>query len=182
MTSCYHRLTTAPITAQNGAVQSRPRTVEILSLPLNRNYANQRPGIFLRSSKHSKSFIFEAVGPNGVWDRFDGGNEAEKVGPCPYSAGDHQAVGDVVEKDENRDRKVEINGKRTMRRRTSSSRSKDRTVKVVVAAAITVVLGVGNRVLYKLALVPLKHYPFFLAQLATFGYLALLLLLFFLLD
>lgn len=41
---------------------------------------------------------------------------------------------------------------------------------VAVAAAVTVALGVGNRVLYKLALVPLKHYPFFLAQLATFGY------------
>lgn len=41
---------------------------------------------------------------------------------------------------------------------------------VVAAAAVTVVLGTGNRVLYKLALVPLKNYPFFLAQLATFGY------------
>uniref|UniRef100_A0A803L3W0 Uncharacterized protein n=1 Tax=Chenopodium quinoa TaxID=63459 RepID=A0A803L3W0_CHEQI len=47
---------------------------------------------------------------------------------------------------------------------------RDRTVKVMVAAGATVVLGVANRVLYKLALVPLKHYPFFLAQLATFGY------------
>ncbi|GAB4846440.1 Protein clt1, chloroplastic [Ancistrocladus abbreviatus] len=45
-----------------------------------------------------------------------------------------------------------------------------RTVEVMVASAVTVVLGVGNRVLYKLALVPLKQYPFFLAQLATFGY------------
>lgn len=47
---------------------------------------------------------------------------------------------------------------------------RDRKVEVLVAAAATVVLGVGNRVLYKLALIPLKHYPFFLAQLATFGY------------
>lgn len=46
----------------------------------------------------------------------------------------------------------------------------DRTVEVAVAGIATVVLGVGNRVLYKLALVPLKNYPFFLAQLATFGY------------
>ncbi|KAJ0076240.1 hypothetical protein Patl1_34722 [Pistacia atlantica] len=46
---------------------------------------------------------------------------------------------------------------------------RSRKVEVVVAAAVTVVLGIGNRVLYKLALVPLKHYPFFLAQLATFG-------------
>ncbi|GER40733.1 CRT (chloroquine-resistance transporter)-liketransporter 1 [Striga asiatica] len=45
----------------------------------------------------------------------------------------------------------------------------DRRAEVMVAAVATVVLGVGNRVLYKLALVPLKHYPFFLAQLATFG-------------
>ncbi|KAF9589096.1 hypothetical protein IFM89_018827 [Coptis chinensis] len=47
---------------------------------------------------------------------------------------------------------------------------RERKVEVLVAAAATVILGVGNRVLYKLALVPLKHYPFFLAQLATFGY------------
>lgn len=45
----------------------------------------------------------------------------------------------------------------------------DRRVEVMVAVAATVVLGVGNRVLYKLALVPLKHYPFFLAQFATIG-------------
>lgn len=49
---------------------------------------------------------------------------------------------------------------------------------VAVAAVVTVVLGVGNRVLYKLALVPLKHYPFFLAQLATFGYFSTSLFLF----
>ncbi|XP_071735261.1 protein CLT1, chloroplastic-like [Rutidosis leptorrhynchoides] len=43
-------------------------------------------------------------------------------------------------------------------------------VEIAVAAVVTMGLGVGNRVLYKLALVPLKKYPFFLAQLATFGY------------
>ncbi|KAJ4804816.1 hypothetical protein LUZ62_017382 [Rhynchospora pubera] len=43
-------------------------------------------------------------------------------------------------------------------------------VQIAVAAMATVVLGTANRVLYKLALVPLKEYPFFLAQLATFGY------------
>lgn len=46
---------------------------------------------------------------------------------------------------------------------------KKKNAKVVAAAAVTVVLGVANRVLYKLALVPLKHYPFFLAQFATVG-------------
>lgn len=40
---------------------------------------------------------------------------------------------------------------------------------IAIAASATVVLGTVNRVLYKLALVPLKEYPFFLAQLATFG-------------
>ncbi|KAI4382146.1 hypothetical protein MLD38_008145 [Melastoma candidum] len=45
-----------------------------------------------------------------------------------------------------------------------------RKVEVAVAAVATVVLGVGNRVLNKLALVPLKQYPFFLAQVATVGY------------
>jgi hypothetical protein len=76
-----------------------------------------------------------------------------------------QTVGGVVE---SIDRTVEINGKRAISR--SDSRSKeDRAVEVAIAAAVTVVLGVGNRVLYKLALLPLKHYPFFLAQLATFG-------------
>ncbi|KAG0487920.1 hypothetical protein HPP92_006731 [Vanilla planifolia] len=45
-----------------------------------------------------------------------------------------------------------------------------RRAAVVAAAAMTAFLGTGNRVLYKLALVPLKQYPFFLAQLATFGY------------
>uniref|UniRef100_A0ACD5TVD7 Uncharacterized protein n=1 Tax=Avena sativa TaxID=4498 RepID=A0ACD5TVD7_AVESA len=41
---------------------------------------------------------------------------------------------------------------------------------ITAAAAATVVLAVMNRVLYKLALVPMKNYPFFLAQVLTFGY------------
>ncbi|KAH7862374.1 hypothetical protein Vadar_003943 [Vaccinium darrowii] len=72
----------------------------------------------------------------------------EKIRRCSCAA-----VGDLVE----------INGR-------DGGKSGDRTAEVMVAAGITVVLGVGNRVLYKLALVPLKQYPFFLAQLATFGY------------
>ncbi|KAL6623283.1 hypothetical protein ACP70R_033162 [Stipagrostis hirtigluma subsp. patula] len=38
-----------------------------------------------------------------------------------------------------------------------------------VKPCTVVALAVANRVLYKLALVPLKAYPFFLAQLTTFG-------------
>ncbi|OAY82002.1 Protein CLT3, chloroplastic [Ananas comosus] len=52
----------------------------------------------------------------------------------------------------------------------AEGRGRARVAKVAAAAAATVVLGTGNRVLYKLALVPLRDYPFFLAQLATFGY------------
>ncbi|KAJ3697530.1 hypothetical protein LUZ61_001235 [Rhynchospora tenuis] len=40
------------------------------------------------------------------------------------------------------------------------------------AVGATVLLAVTNRVLYKLALVPMKGYPFFLAQVTTFGYVA----------
>lgn len=40
---------------------------------------------------------------------------------------------------------------------------------VLVCSAVTVILAVANRVFYKLALVPLKQYPFFLAQFTTFG-------------
>ncbi|CAM0949778.1 unnamed protein product [Alopecurus aequalis] len=43
---------------------------------------------------------------------------------------------------------------------------------IAVASTAVVTLAVANRVLYKLALVPLKEYPFFLAQLTTFGYVA----------
>jgi len=162
MTSCFRRLTTGP-TPPSGPAQSRQRsTADILSLPLKRISINQQPGILLRSSRqYSRSFIIEAVEPG---DRSGGGNEAEKAGPCACLVGD-QTVGGVVE---SIDRTVEINGKRAISR--SDSRSKeDRAVEVAIAAAVTVVLGVGNRVLYKLALLPLKHYPFFLAQLATFG-------------
>ncbi|KAH1243450.1 Protein CLT3, chloroplastic [Glycine soja] len=52
----------------------------------------------------------------------------------------------------------------------SGRESGNRLAEVMLAAAVTVVMGAGNRVLYKLALVPLRNYPFFLAQLATFGY------------
>lgn len=86
----------------------------------------------------------------GAWVTSDdvGGRE-EKVGPCSYAVEDRR-----VAEDGGSDAVVG---------------SRNRVVEVAAAAVATVVLGVGNRVLYKLALVPLKHYPFFLAQLATFG-------------
>jgi hypothetical protein len=108
--------------------------------------------------------VVETVGLGGAWERSDGGDGEEKaVRPCSY------AVEDLSEKSASVDRTVEVEDEEEENERCEK-KSMDRTVKVRVAAAVTVVLGVGNRVLYKLALVPLKHYPFFLAQLATFGY------------
>lgn len=64
-----------------------------------------------------------------------------------------------------------------MAARASSARIDDgslsyshRNLETLFAAAITLGFAVANRVLYKLALVPMKEYPFFLAQLTTFGY------------
>ncbi|KAG5034503.1 hypothetical protein AAZX31_04G094500 [Glycine max] len=50
--------------------------------------------------------------------------------------------------------------------RASNSSSK----LVLLSSTIVVTTAVANRVLYKLALVPMKEYPFFLAQFITFGY------------
>ncbi|XP_011074278.1 protein CLT2, chloroplastic [Sesamum indicum] len=51
-----------------------------------------------------------------------------------------------------------------------TSRANNRKIAVVACSAVTVALAIANRVLYKLALVPMKEFPFFLAQLTTFGY------------
>lgn len=53
------------------------------------------------------------------------------------------------------------------------STSGDNTKVVIVSSVITLALAVANRVLYKLALIPMREYPFFLAQLNTFGYVAI---------
>ncbi|KAK4489969.1 hypothetical protein RD792_000623 [Penstemon davidsonii] len=53
----------------------------------------------------------------------------------------------------------------------SDSDSENR-ISVIVWFAITLLLGVTNRVLHKLALVPMKDYPFFLAQFNSFVYVA----------
>ncbi|XP_002969295.2 protein CLT2, chloroplastic [Selaginella moellendorffii] len=45
-----------------------------------------------------------------------------------------------------------------------------RSFKIITAGILTVVLAVSNKVLYKMALIPLREYPFFLAQVNTFGY------------
>ncbi|KZV55805.1 crt1 [Dorcoceras hygrometricum] len=48
----------------------------------------------------------------------------------------------------------------------------DKKAGVIVWSAITLMLAVVNRVLHKLALVPMKEYPLFLAQINTFVFVA----------
>lgn len=150
MSSCFRSITAAG----NRILPSLNLSNQILSPEttapeFRQNYTayqlNRRRGIVLRS----KLCVIKAVGPAGDGETFGserGDSEVEKNDKarrcCSYGAQDVQEI----------------------------TREKNRTAEVIVAASVTVVLGVGNRVLYKLALVPLKHYPFFLAQLATFGY------------
>ncbi|XP_042520570.1 protein CLT1, chloroplastic [Macadamia integrifolia] len=112
---------------------------------------NQRRKIDLRSERWNRQrlLIVKSIGSESLSE----GN----CTPCLHG---------VEEKKESVKQSSIVEKEEDGRRR----RDRDRTVEVLVAATATVVLGVGNRVLYKLALVPLKHYPFFLAQLATFGY------------
>uniref|UniRef100_A0A803LV67 Uncharacterized protein n=1 Tax=Chenopodium quinoa TaxID=63459 RepID=A0A803LV67_CHEQI len=56
---------------------------------------------------------------------------------------------------------------------SSSSSKSSSTKSIVFWAIVTAILAVSNRVFYKLALVPLQNYPFFLAQFITFGYVAI---------
>ena len=48
--------------------------------------------------------------------------------------------------------------------------STTRILSIVFAIAMVVLCAIINRVLYKMALVPLENYIFFLAQFQTFGY------------
>ncbi|KAK6130536.1 hypothetical protein DH2020_035717 [Rehmannia glutinosa] len=55
----------------------------------------------------------------------------------------------------------------------SSNPSADKKLAVVAWSATTLVLGIWIRVFQKLALVPMKEYPFFLAQFNSFVYVAI---------
>ncbi|XP_059625023.1 protein CLT1, chloroplastic-like [Cornus florida] len=150
MSACCRRITAgaSSLMPANGQIQLRSATRTVDQLPLiPRLGKNRRPGIVLRCQVQPGPWVTESIGPTRrMWN---GGHEA-KIKRRWCAVGD-QSVGELAES-------VSVKGGR------------DRTAEVMVAAAVTVVLGVGNRVLYKLALVPLKHYPFFLAQFATFGY------------
>uniref|UniRef100_A0A2N9HXJ3 Uncharacterized protein n=1 Tax=Fagus sylvatica TaxID=28930 RepID=A0A2N9HXJ3_FAGSY len=55
----------------------------------------------------------------------------------------------------------------------SHSSNNNNSKLIFITSSLTIALAVANRVLYKLALVPMKEYPFFLAQFTTFGYVAI---------
>ncbi|XP_073301182.1 protein CLT1, chloroplastic [Primulina huaijiensis] len=110
---------------------------------------NQRRGVRGIVLRSSRWVVFEAVGQKG-------GREKENRGPPP------QPRCCSFDRNHLRHEVVAV--------AEGGGGGVDRRGELMVAIAATVVLGVGNRVLYKLALVPLKQYPFFLAQLATFGY------------
>nr|GMD67466.1 protein CLT3, chloroplastic-like [Ipomoea batatas] len=108
-------------------------------------WRRRRPEIVLRAAATRQWAVEAPAGANGKF------REARtRKRRCWCAVGDLQGVEDSVE--------------------SCGKSGGNRRAEVLVAATATVILGVGNRVLYKLALVPLKQYPFFLAQLATFGY------------
>ncbi|ESQ41947.1 hypothetical protein EUTSA_v10015536mg [Eutrema salsugineum] len=134
----------AGMTASMSSIESRnANPAQSISL-IYRNQINGVPPIILRSSRRSKLWLIDAVPPAKSWDRSDDAEDIKRKS---------DAIGGIT------DAHV-VAGKH------------DRTIEIVIAAAVTAALGVGNRVMYKLALIPLKHYPFFLAQLSTFGYVA----------
>ncbi|GAB2277973.1 Protein clt1, chloroplastic [Dionaea muscipula] len=107
----------------------------------------QWEGVETQCRMQSHFLVIKAVGRHGLSSRSDD-EDKEKFGAFTFA---------------NYGGNVQQSGIREKSRHGKKA-------EIIIAAAVTMVLGVGNRVLYKLALVPLKQYPFFLAQLATFGY------------
>lgn len=152
MSFCTRRIITgemsAPATRYHVPVTKLPvarSPADYLSSTSVRHFISNthRPTSIVSRSTKTRFYAIEAAESTAVFRRGGCDSGGNRKWRC--------AVGDQV---------VEIN---------HSRKSSNRTAEVAVAATATVVLGVGNRVLYKLALVPLKNYPFFLAQLATFG-------------
>ncbi|XP_030522239.2 protein CLT1, chloroplastic isoform X2 [Rhodamnia argentea] len=163
MSSCYRRLPAAAGCSKNLPAPSTSRRHAAETLWLPHRQTDRWPRIALRRPNRSKSWLSVATaapgeGPCGDGDGRIGKERTRAAGPCRYAVGDSEGSGSGGV-----DRAVGVGSWW----RLGVGR---REAEVAAAAAATVVLGVGNRVLYKLALVPLKHYPFFLAQLATVGY------------
>lgn len=158
MTSYFRRLDSGAVATDRPIrIRQLPRAAEISSFPRKFAGGHRRAIVVLRAPpKHLRRPLWAVRDSGGGWERSKGASrEGEKAGPCSYAVDDQMA---------------EDLAAAPAPAEAMSSGEEYRTAEVVVAAAVTVVMGVGNRVLYKLALVPLKHYPFFLAQLATFGY------------
>ncbi|KAF8009286.1 hypothetical protein BT93_J0320 [Corymbia citriodora subsp. variegata] len=161
--SCYRRLPAAA-GSKNLAAPSTSRLHAAETLWLRHRDPDRWPRVALRSPSRSDSWLAvvaarrELEGSRSDGDGRIGKERPSAPGPCRYAVGESEGGGSGGV-----DRAVGVGSWW----RWEVDRRK---AEVAAAAAATVVLGVGNRVLYKLALVPLKHYPFFLAQLATVGY------------
>ncbi|XP_057431362.1 protein CLT1, chloroplastic isoform X2 [Lotus japonicus] len=143
MTPLCRRLPTAGAASPFVHIRRQHTSPPAAICDIRRFHQTEQPGFALRVRlrRHLPVLLAEATGHGGAWERSVEGEEEENARP---------RVGELEP--------------------ASGRGSVNRTAEVVAAAAVTVVMGVGNRVMYKLALVPLKQYPFFLAQLATIGY------------
>ncbi|CAA0402158.1 unnamed protein product [Arabidopsis thaliana] len=149
MATTSRRFTTglfASITSVKSHSANRPQSISLIR----RNHIDHRLPLIVPSSRR---WIIQAA---RSWDGFDDGAEAEIKKPGAYG----YAIGDNEIKGSSSSTVHVIDGEHV------------KTAEIVIWAAVTAAFGVGNRVMYKLALVPLKEYPFFLAQLSTFGYVA----------
>ncbi|GMH05630.1 hypothetical protein Nepgr_007470 [Nepenthes gracilis] len=147
MLACSQRITacTATFPSIQPLIPQPLRSVKFRQLPS--LWTGQGQGLLCLSTREPRYWIIKAIRHTGISIRSDG-EDGQNFEASLYAS-------DVGENQQSFVKKKGGNGQ---------------TAEVMIAAAVTVVLGVGNRVLYKLALVPLKQYPFFLAQLATFGY------------
>ncbi|KAL0728241.1 hypothetical protein Bca4012_024334 [Brassica carinata] len=155
-TTTSRRITTGLIASVRSHSAIRPQSM--ISLIRRNHHLNLR--LPSPIAPVSRRWLIEAV-PEQVrspWEGSDddGGAHADvkKPGVCGYAITGNEiegSSGDLVDGDQQK----HVN-----------------TMEMVMWAAATAAFGVGNRVMYKLALVPLKQYPFFLAQLSTFGYVA----------
>lgn len=150
-TTTPRRITTGSI-ASITSVQSHSavRPLSMISLIRRHHHLNLRlPSPIAPASRR---WLIEAVARSPWEGSGDGGAQADgkKPGVCGYAISGNEvegSSGELVEGDQQH-----VN-----------------TMEMVMWAAATAAFGVANRVMYKLALVPLKQYPFFLAQLSTFG-------------
>lgn len=157
MSSCHRRFS-AGAGASNFASATRRTHRAAPIVYLDRIRANPSPEIALRLSTKQSTFLVRVAAAGDSWRGREDRKKTKRAGPCSYAVGDSKGGGTGLDRT-----KAEVG-------KIWRWKVEKRMVEVTVAAAATVVLGVGNRVLYKLALVPLKQYPFFLAQLATVGY------------